>query len=531
MRKWEAGPLLAVLGLCSCTPIDSPALVVEPGVCADTSNLFTPSAAAPADESAVSAFVYVDEASPSSSDANPGTEAQPLRTLSAAVALALTNNSRGIGTKVLIGAGTYRDQILLPADHATTSPLIFEAARPGQTRVSGADVWTGWQPDAGTGSYTHVWPYKWGLVAYPNGWTGNVVLRDIVRRREMVFVDDVPYTQVLAKKDLSAGTFLVPEPEALIYLRAAPGLDLNAATVEVSTRPELLHAGNRTNLVIRGIHFLRGNPTVQSGQANIMNSNQVTVENCQFSWSNWDGLNIVTSTNLTVRGNVMAHNGASGMEGYQLKNSLFENNIMSQNNWRGAQGGFYGWAVAGAKFGALHDAVFRNQRSEWNQARGFWFDSDHVRILIDGADWSNNYRDGVFVEANQGPILIRNSTLLNNRNGAGISVAASSDVTLAHNVIAGNQNSQLQLTGDLTRQVTNWESNSTYTVRGQRWLLTCNTIGNTDQHQLLFDTPNWPSFLTTLQLQKNAWYSGASATPFRIALTQFNYSDWVQRTK
>jgi Right handed beta helix region len=523
---------LALIGVlllaCSgCTPNATSPLVIEPGVCADTSNLFPVANPGAIPEDKAATLIYVDGARPNASDGNSGAQTAPLRTVSAAAAQAVVNNAAGIGTKVLIAPGTYREQISLPVTGtATVAPIIFEALSTGQAVISGADIFRDWTPEKQPNTYSSVWPYRWGLAPYPKGWAGNVTLDPIVRRREMVFVNDVPYTQVLTLAALVDNSFYVAEDSATLYVRTPPGVDFKSATVEVSTRPVLFHAQGKTNIVLRGLAFVRGNPPVPGSAVEIIDSSGVLVEDCQFIWNNWDGLDIITSTNVAVRRSVGDHNGASGMGGFQLKNSLYEDNETSFNNWRGAQGGFDGWAVAGSKFGALHDAVFRNYRSEYNQTRGFWLDYDDSRILIDNANWSNNLRDGVFIEANEGPILIRNSTFSKNRNGAGISGASSSDVTLAQNVISGNELSQLQITGDFDRQVTNWETNTTYTLRAERWTLSCNAIANTDKSQLFVDAPNWPHFLTTLKSQKNAWFTAGNSFPFKVGVSQYSYTDW-----
>ncbi|MGI8744307.1 MAG: right-handed parallel beta-helix repeat-containing protein [Bryobacteraceae bacterium] len=482
-------------------------------------------------EAAVTVVLYVDGANPAASDTGSGTQSQPFRTISAAAAQAVRNNTLNIGTKVLIAPGTYREQISLPVSQgATDAPLVFEAAETGKAVISGADLWREWQPDTAANTYISVWPHKWGLAPYPPGWAGSVALQPITRRREMVFVNDTPYKQVLSKAELTDSSFYVAEDEALLYIRTPPGFDLKPATVEVSTRPILFHAQGKTNLVVRGLTFIRGNRPVPDSSAEIVDSHNILVENCQFLWNNWDGFQIATSTDIMVLRSVADNNGAAGFGAYQLKNVVYSDNETSFNNWRGAQGGFYGWAVAGSKFGNLHSAVVRNHHSERNQARGFWFDYDNTQILVDNVYWSNNYGDGVFIEANQGPILIRNSTISQNVN-AGVSGASSSDVTLAQNIISGNRLSQIQITGDFDRPVTNWETNVTYTLRAERWTLSCNAIASTAKSQALVDVPNWLHFLTTVRSQKDVWFTAGNPAPFKIGGLSFSYGDWQSATK
>ena len=60
-------------------------------------------------ESLETANVYVNGTT--GSDTNPGTESKPLKTIGAAVSMAITNNHNSIGTKVTVDAGTYRESI------------------------------------------------------------------------------------------------------------------------------------------------------------------------------------------------------------------------------------------------------------------------------------------------------------------------------------------------------------------------------------------------------------------------------------
>jgi hypothetical protein len=90
----------------------------------------------------------------------------------------------------VIAPGAYRDRIQLPMNgQETDAPIIIEAKEKGTVIVSGSNIWDGWQRRKNSAIYTHAWPYKWGLALYPPGWEGIVVLADIVRRREMIFVN------------------------------------------------------------------------------------------------------------------------------------------------------------------------------------------------------------------------------------------------------------------------------------------------------------------------------------------------------
>src|SRR5579871_4503729 len=113
-------------------------------------------------ESLETAFIYVDAIN--GSDSNPGTAGEPLKTIGASINLAETNNQNAIGSRVIINPGTYRESLTVqPTYNSTPMPLTLEAAVDGQTYISGAEQFTGWQIDPGNFNiYTNAWSYAWG---------------------------------------------------------------------------------------------------------------------------------------------------------------------------------------------------------------------------------------------------------------------------------------------------------------------------------------------------------------------------------
>ena len=479
-------------------------------------------------EEQITSVFYVDGQNDSSANTNAGTESLPFPTIGAAVKAATEANRRGIGVKISIAPGVYREQISLPeTGFETDAPLVIEAQKAGAAIVSGFDVWTGWTL-AGSNLYKHEWPYRWGLAPYPSGWEHNVVLQPVVRRREMVSIDSEPLPQVSSLAELKESGFFVAEGVGAIYAYTRRPID--TAMVEVATRSRLLTAQAKRNLVLRGLKFTGGNTPVQDAAVQISDSSNVLVEACEFSINNWIGAGFTGITNLTVRQTIANHNGGVGIDTYKLKNFLFENNATSYNNWRGAQGGFLGWATGGAKFAAVHGAVVRGHRSVGNQARGLWLDYDNSGVYIERSLWCSNGNDGVFIEANQGPITISSSTSCENRNGSGIAGANSTDVTLMDSVIYGNSRAQLTITGDYERTVMNWETTRSATLRPERWRLKGNTILSMDPAQLLLITPDWRPFISSLSSEANIWYKPGDAKAFQIGDSLLDFGQWRNTT-
>jgi parallel beta-helix repeat protein len=478
------------------------------------------------DETRVQQTLYVNNQAAGASDSNPGTEAQPFRTISRGAKVAQANNEKGIGTKVAIAAGVYRELVSLPqSGKETNAPFILEGASRGSVIVSGSDVWSGWQTIA-PNLYQHPWPYSWGLAPYPPGWAGNTVLQDIVRRREMIFVNGHPMMQVLQYSALTDYSFYADETGRQVYLQLGPSVSMDGATVEVSTRAQVLIAQGKKSFVLRNLVFRHGNPAVQDSSIQIADSTNVLIEACTFEWNNWIGLGLTGTSNMTLHNNTASRNGATGFDVYNMRNLVLDTNETSFNNWRGARGDFYGWSVAGSKLGGVHTGLVKTYTATANRARGLWLDFDNTNLTVDGATLVWNFNDGLFIEANAGPILVQNSTMSNNQNAAGIAGANSSDVTLLNNAVIGNGVEQILVTGDLHRTVTNWETNGQQDVQATRWTIQGNTVTSQDVSQALLATPNWQPFLTTLLATNNIWSKPGGQQTFHVGSSWMTFTQW-----
>jgi parallel beta-helix repeat protein len=474
-----------------------------------------------------SKILYVNNQHPQASDQNPGTEDLPLKTINNAAGLATQNQANNIGTKIIVYPGTYREKIDLSAYGPIDKdvPIIFEAKEKGKVIVSGSDVWNGWKQRTNTDIYTHPWPYKWGVAPYPRGWEGNVVLKPIVRRREMIFVNGKSMEQVLSFGELKEGRFYVSEEEGSVYIWLSSRIDINNTIIEVAIRSSLFYANGKRNIALRGLTFQHDNTPLDGTAVYFVNSSNLFVEDCQFIWNNWTGLGLSVSQSVTARRNVANHNGGGGMGTYKIKTLLFEDNETSYNNWRGTKGGFFGWAVAGIKNLRIHDGVYRRHKSVGNQTRGFWLDFDNANILIEAAFWCDNLTNGIFIEASQGPITIRDSLICHNRK-YGIQTTNSSDVTLARNTIRGNGSSQIRVTGDIERPVSDWETGEQMRLKVEHWTLQENIIVGEDARQLLLDAPSWKHFLDSLASKSNHWYNPEKSNVFKVGSMHLDFRGW-----
>ncbi len=96
--------------------------------------------------------IVVNQKNARAADRNPGTEAQPLRTISAAAELAQSGDS------VLVHGGVYRERVSPARGGEEGRPITYVAAPGEQVLVKGSDEWRpAWQPVAG---HPGVWSGK-----------------------------------------------------------------------------------------------------------------------------------------------------------------------------------------------------------------------------------------------------------------------------------------------------------------------------------------------------------------------------------
>ncbi len=489
------------------------------------------------------AFIYVD--GNSGSDSNPGTQASPFKTIGRAVDTAVANNQNGIGTRVTINGAIYRESLALRSTSSSTSlPMTFEAATKGTVEISGADVWTGWQPSSGNPNiYTHIWPYAWGTC--PRAPAGPTE-QEINLRREMVFVNQVMLTQVLTQSQLTPGTFFVDESGATVYIYPAVGTHINAANVEVATRNNLFVGNELTNVVLRGLRFEKGNDCRDNDTVAFNGGNNVLIDADGFNWNNAGALSINGVKSFTVINSNAKHNGQRGFKSYQAKNGVWTSSEADYNNWRGALGGIYGWAGGGFYFFAQHDNTATGLKMLFNMSHGIHWDTDNANDTARSLNASYNLLDGLVVEKSEGPLLIANSHVCFNAPillyyDGGMTLRASTYVTLNNNTFADNFISQVPIIGiqgGVPMPVTNYETGQQYELLTTNLSMHSNVIQGISGEQLVDDFDQagtaWTDFVSTLSSDNNTWWSATAPEPFTVPVpayyTTINWANWLSET-
>jgi hypothetical protein len=487
------------------------------------------------------AHLYVD--AHMGSDSNPGTQSLPFKTIGAGISAAEANNGKGVGTRVIINPGIYREALKVSGkNNQTNAPMTFEAATNGTVFVSGAVRFSGWIASGGNPAiYSASWPYQWGLCPADGG--GAPLEQDIVRRSEMVFVGRAHMTQVLSHAEMMyPGTFYVDETARRIYLRPPVGTDMATADVEVSTVPNVLNVsagGSFLNgVVFRGMVFERANTCRQRPAVNVSGATNILFDSDAFVWNNALGLALdPLSSGITVSNSTANHNGAMGFHAFRMKNVLWQNLNASYNNWRGAQGAYYDWGSAGLHVFSGHDMTISGLTAIYNQTYGMHWDTDVANVTAANVLASKNLL-GFLHEKSEGPTSVAGSTFCDGQlsfpGNDGFTLTDVENVAVSGSTFYNGSNAQVYpggLAGGFS--ITNWETGQKYDLTMKGLTFTSNTIVSTEGQWLFKSTltgHEWTTFLSTLNSDLNDWWTPSTSNEFVISVpkagTPLTFNQW-----
>jgi hypothetical protein len=489
------------------------------------------------------AYIYVDAAS--GKDSNSGTSSKPLKTIGAAIDMAESNNQSGIGSRVTVNPGTYRESLSMKKNNKDTSlPITIEAATNGTVIVSGAKKYSGWAVYSQNNSiYATGWTHQWGTCPQQ---TSCPYQQDIVMRREMVAVNGMVLTQVPSINAMKQGTFYVDEDGAQLYVYPKNGTDMNASTVDVASNPTILLIQNKNNVVVRGLTFEYANTCHASAAVEVQGSStNILFDQDTFQWNNGQGLAIEhPATYFTVQNSTAVHNGDSGFQESQTNHGLWQTDTASYNNWRGAQGAFYACNTSGLHGWEAHNDTVNDLTTSFNQSYGVHWDTDNANITVSNINASSNLLTGVFVEKDEGPMSFDSSYFCHQNSAAavgGFVLRNSEGISLTNSVLLDNNNAQIAMIGIKGGiEVTNWETGKTTNLITQNFTNKYNTIQGNNTDQLVFkdsylDGTDWSTFQNSLTSSHNTWWNGDnSSTPYLLptpkAGTKEDFSGWKSAT-
>ncbi len=468
-------------------------------------------------------YIYVD--AQKGSDGGLGNANSPLKTVQAAVNKANTNNQNGIGTKIIVNPGLYREFVNMPAiSKQSSAPITIQAAQTGTAIIAGSDVLTGWtQSDPDNPSvYSHGWTYNLGSCALPAGWPADFA--PVALRTEMIFVNGVALNQVLSYGDLHPGTFFVNETYDVIHIAAPPNTNMQTAVIEAAVRPQTFNMEGRSNVVLRGLVFRHAATCINQSGAVVTGSSNILLDQVQAVWNNWGGFGVSSSSNITVQNSIASHNGGVGLQGDADQNAVYSSNETDYNNWRGAQAALYDWGMGGTKLMLMRNTTVQDHISYRNQAQGLWFDTDNKNISIQNATLAENVLASLQVEANEGPIALTNSVLCS--SGLGVNVINTESLSIEGSLFYNNSGTN-KYQGEIFiagksggRSITDWQTGQSYDLFTSGMTLSGNSFEDAASGQNVFGTylggSDWMAFANTLNASSNRWFDPIAPNSFKI---------------
>jgi hypothetical protein len=469
-----------------------------------------------------SATVYVDASN--GVDSYAGTAvSQPVASISAAISKAVANNAKGIGTKIVVNPGTYREALTITG--STSAPITIEASSTGSSYLSGSDVVTGWSHSYGS-VYSHSFPYStyansFGTCPRVSGIYEHVT--SAAFQKAMIFVNGNALTQVYSTSAMRAGTFFADSGTKLVRIWPPNGTNMGSAKVEVASRSAVLSLYHAHNVVIRGMVFTHANSCINHTSATVTSSSNVVFDHDQANWNNWGGIGSSSNDRVTIQNSTASHNGGIGFTAYRNTNFALYNDEADYNNWRGASGNFFDYGMGGVKMLNTHTGTVNGFTALHNQAQGLWMDTDNTNMTVNNVVLVGNRHANMQIEANQGPIHVSNSLICSGENG--INMLESENVTVTGTKFYNNggtpNTAQFFLGGDPNgRTVTNFTTHGSMRLYNQNTVLQGNVLQDATGGQYVFATylnsSDWSRFRGSLRSNGNQFFDSTKTTSFKL---------------
>jgi parallel beta-helix repeat protein len=255
-----------------------------------------------------------------------------------------------------------------------------------------------------------------------------------------LFMDDVMLWQVTKRDDLKAGTWY--RDGDVVHVADDP----TNRRIEISVTPYAF-IGTADDVEIRGIAVEKYATPAQEGaiqsqaQADGAMGTNWLIADVEISGSH--GAGIRAGDHTIIRGVYVHDNGQLGVTAAGSTNLLVEDSEIVHNNIAGFR---WEWEAGGVKVTNSTDVVFNGNTVRDNDGPGLWADLDTVNTLYEDNVVVSNSGPGVFHEISGRAVVRRNTVEKNGFGktswlwGAGILVAASSDVEVYDNILAGNAN-------------------------------------------------------------------------------------------
>ena len=348
------------------------------------------------------------------------------------------------GDELVIGAGVYRETLLLPQRDWGRAPTVIRGDRADAAMIKGSDPVDGWEA-LGNGVFVK------------RAWRVNT---------QQVFVDGEPLKQIGGtilggypekaghrmkalhasqggiwpgrvaggRGQLVESSFFYDAVQESLYVKVRHDT-LAGHLVEASVRPHLIFGKGLKRITFRDLQLRHSNTTAQnqSGAVTLLGDDLV-LERIVVTQADGSGFDL-TGNRISVSASVANYCGQIGMK-VRGRGNRIADSVTSFNNTRGFN---KWWEAGGAKFvgdGGLQDSEIVNHRAIGNRGDGLWFDwmNDNNRVHRSVVAYNSGF--GIHYEASRRVRVHDNYVFANGQRG--IYLPNSPDSVVAHNLVANN---------------------------------------------------------------------------------------------
>ena len=443
------------------------------------------------DEFRFSRTLYVSQRHQNASDANPGTEAKPLKTIGRAAELLQP------GERVIVGSGVYREWVCPPRGGTDADHMIsYEAAPGAEVIIKGSEILKAkveqsvpWIPDPVPGTEAQIAATKIRMIRLPRtlfpGYNPFAVsnypqvdeltywnLSELFKKpmakiflqyRGMMFQDGKRLKQVSRYSELvgTEGAFWVETNGLVVHLTAFGNEDPNQSEWEITTREQLFSPEeyNLGYIRLKGFHFeLAGNgfPFPQRGAVSTMHGHHWIIQNITIRQVNAVGLDVGLQGGIytraqpielmghhLVRGNRFIECGVCGICGTQLTNTLIDGNEFQGNAWHDVEE--FAECAAIKTHQNSNVLLMRNRVTDTPHGTGIYLDNVNVNcrvtrnVVVNTGSFNGPGpgTGGIYIEASDSPNWVDHNIVWNSTRTNGIYSFFISNLTVAHNLVGG----------------------------------------------------------------------------------------------
>ncbi|MDR1279423.1 MAG: right-handed parallel beta-helix repeat-containing protein [Opitutaceae bacterium] len=194
-----------------------------------------------------------------------------------------------------------------------------------------------------------------------------------------------------------------------------------------------------------GSHWLISGNTIRFARTIGLDVGSETWDTARLANTHPDDKRRMEGGHHIIENNIISDNGLAGIAGWHHNGVVIRDNILERNNAHDFNTGIDArWEEWGAIKLHGQGALIEGNLIRDNEAFGIWLDNDVSGSRITRNVVLNSRMAGIFIELNEGPVLIDTNIVFGTRprgnlyDGMGIYTHDASDVTIAHNLVIEN---------------------------------------------------------------------------------------------